>query len=94
MIICNWGVFITGGYLVSRYVPQLGYHGPWMMCTSYIILIGLALRWRFTRGAWRKIRVVGDDEPEVGRDVATAVCAEHPQREHVERDVEQVGVGA
>ena len=83
VIICNWGVFITGGYLVSRYVPQLGYHGPWMMCTSYIILIGLALRWGFTRGAWRKIRLFRDEEPVVVRDVPTAVC-----------DVEQVGVGA
>ncbi|GMU32412.1 MAG: MATE family efflux transporter [Planctomycetia bacterium] len=83
VIICNWGVFITGGYLVSRHVPQLGYHGPWMMCTTYIILIGLALRWRFMRGAWRKIRLFTDDEPVLGGDVATAVC-----------EVEQIGVGA
>ena len=83
VIICNWGVFITGGYLVSRYVQQIGYHGTWMLCTSYIIFIGLALRWRFTRGAWRKIRLFRDEEPVVVRDVPTAVC-----------DVEQVGVGA
>ena len=50
-----WVVFIGGGYLVSRLLPQWGVHGPWMMCTLYIILYGWALRWRFRRGAWRKI---------------------------------------
>lgn len=54
-----------------------------MMCTTYIILIGLALRWRFARGAWRKIRLFTDDEPVLGGDVPTAVC-----------EVEQIGVGA
>ena len=52
-----WGVFIGGGYLVSRWVPSLGIHGPWMMCTVYIILYGLLLWWRFQRGAWRKIDI-------------------------------------
>ena len=55
-----WVIFIMGGYLVSRYVPSLGYHGPWMMCTAYIILLGLVLRWRFVSGAWRKIDLFGD----------------------------------
>ncbi|MFQ5425253.1 MAG: MATE family efflux transporter [Phycisphaerae bacterium] len=50
-----WVVFIFGGYLVSRMAPGLGYHGPWMMCTLYIILLGLVLRWRFVGGAWRAI---------------------------------------
>jgi len=52
-----WIVFIGGGYLISRLLPQWGVHGPWMMCTLYIILYGLALRWRFQRGAWRKINL-------------------------------------
>lgn len=85
VIVCNWGVFICGGYLVSRYLPQLSYHGPWMMCALYIILIGLALRARFLHGAWRKIELFKQDAaaPTVVTDVPTAVC-----------DVEQVGVGA
>ncbi len=85
VILCNWGVFICGGYFVSRMFPQLGYHGPWMMCALYIILIGLALRSRFLRGAWRKIDLFKHDEvsPTIVTDVPTAVC-----------DVEQVGVGA
>lgn len=55
-----WGVFIGGGYLVSRLVPEWGIHGPWMMCTAYIILYGWALWWRFRRGAWRKIKLFKD----------------------------------
>lgn len=86
VIFCNWGVFISGGYAVSRLLPQMSHHGPWMMCTLYIILVGLALRHRFRRGAWRKIELFGPPEalpPEALGDVPTAVC-----------DVEQVGVGA
>lgn len=55
-----WIVFILGGYLVARLLPQWGYHGPWMTCTLYIILLGLALGRRWRRGAWRKIDLFGD----------------------------------
>jgi len=57
IILDCWGLFILGGYLVSRLLPGLGVHGPWMMCTLYIILYGWALWWRFRRGAWRKIDI-------------------------------------
>jgi MATE family multidrug resistance protein len=50
-----WGIFITGGYLMATYRPEWGPGGPWMMATVYIILLGLILRWRFNRGAWRSI---------------------------------------
>lgn len=82
VILSNWGVFITGGYLVSRYIPQLGHHGPWMMCTLYITLTGFALRARFLHGAWRKI--------ELFKGGATPVEIAAP----VEGQVEQIGVGA
>ncbi|MBN2562180.1 MAG: MATE family efflux transporter [Phycisphaerae bacterium] len=55
-----WIVFILGGYLVARIFPHWGLHGPWMMCTLYIILLGLALWRRFDRGAWRKIDLFKD----------------------------------
>ena len=61
MVVLNcWFVFIGGGYLMSRLLPEWDVDGPWMMCTTYIILYGLALRWRFTRGAWRRIDLFGD----------------------------------
>lgn len=55
-----WIVFIAGGYLVARFVPTLGINGPWMMCTLYIILLGLALWRRFAREGWRKIELFGE----------------------------------
>jgi MATE family multidrug resistance protein len=56
-VICCWGVFIFGGWEVGRKFPALGINGPWMMCTLYIVLLGVALWARFARGKWRKIRL-------------------------------------
>ena len=55
-----WIVFIGGGYLVARLRPEWGLNGPWLMCTLYIILLGLALWRRFAREGWRKIDLFGD----------------------------------
>lgn len=52
-----WVTFILGGYIVMRLLPGMGIHGPWMMCTLYIILIGVSLRRRFLRGEWQKIEL-------------------------------------
>jgi len=56
----SWGIFIGGGYAVSRALPQWGLNGPWLMCTLYIVVLGLLLRWRWRGGAWRKIRLFDD----------------------------------
>jgi MATE family multidrug resistance protein len=55
-----WVVFIGGGYAVSRLVPQWSLNGPWMMCTVYIIILGMLLWWRWRAGVWRKIRLFDD----------------------------------
>ncbi len=55
-----WLVFIGGGYLAARLAPHWGIHGPWLMCTLYIILYGVVLRWRWCHGAWRKIKLFKD----------------------------------
>lgn len=57
VILDCWVVFILGGKLVGKYVPAWGFHGPWMMCTLYIILLGIALFWRWKLGAWQRIRL-------------------------------------
>ena len=54
---CCWGIFIGGGLLMSRYAPGLGIHGPWMMCTLYISVLGLLLLWRYKLGHWRNIKL-------------------------------------
>lgn len=53
----SWVTFIFGGYMVMKFAPGLGIHGPWMMCALYIILCGAALCWRWQRGAWQRIDI-------------------------------------
>jgi MATE family multidrug resistance protein len=58
--VCCWGIFVVGGWLVKWAAPQIGEHGPWIMCMSYIIVLSGLLWWRFASGAWRKIRLFGE----------------------------------
>ena len=60
--VCCWVIFIGGGKLVAALAPDLGLIGPWAMCTLYIVVLGLLLRWRWRGGHWRKIRLF-DDAP-------------------------------
>lgn len=68
--VCCWGIFVPGGYALVLLAPQLGYHGPWMMCTTYIIVLGVLLGRRFHSGAWRRIKLF--DAGKVARSPAVA----------------------
>ncbi|MBW7906581.1 MAG: MATE family efflux transporter [Phycisphaerae bacterium] len=61
--LCCWGIFVPFGLLLSRGAPQLGAHGPWSMCTLYILVLGVLLWRRFHSGAWRQIRIFADAPP-------------------------------
>jgi MATE family multidrug resistance protein len=56
-LVGNWGVFIGGGYLMTRYFPEIGSTGPWIMATAMIICVGIVFRIRFARGSWEKINI-------------------------------------
>lgn len=58
-IVC-WGVFVTGGIAMNLLFPGMGYHGPWLMCTAYIVLLGYLLWRRFHAQRWRNIRLFQD----------------------------------
>ncbi len=75
MAVACWGVFVTGGLLMRRYAPELGLNGPWLMCTVYIILVGIALWWRWNRGAWRKIRLTDKTAVSAAQEAETADAA-------------------
>lgn len=60
---CCWGIFVTGGYAVVKFAPQMGFHGPWMMCTAYIIVLSWLLWRRFHSEKWRKIKLFGASVP-------------------------------
>lgn len=50
-------VFLTGGYLLARWLPSWTILGPWTAATVYICLLGvvMGLRWRY--GPWEKINL-------------------------------------
>jgi len=53
----------------------MGIHGPWMMCTLYIILLGLTLSRRWHRGAWKKIVLFKDVAPIGGAPITEPAMA-------------------
>jgi MATE family multidrug resistance protein len=55
---CCWGIFVLGGVSVTTLAPSLDIHGPWSMCTLYIIVLGVLLWRRFHSEEWRKIRLL------------------------------------
>lgn len=55
--VCCWVIFVLGGYATTWLAPSLGYHGPWMMCMLYIVMLAFALMRRFDSGKWRDIRL-------------------------------------
>ncbi len=77
-----WSVFIGGGILMARFAPEWGHHGPWMMCTVYISLLGTVLWRRFASGAWRSINLFKAEE--------TVVIADREVTLEPEAIVEQV----
>jgi multidrug resistance protein, MATE family len=54
---CCWGIFIAGGWSISHFAPQLGAPAIWSAGAAYITVLGLLLRRRFNRGAWRSIQL-------------------------------------
>ena len=57
VIVHCWVTFILGGKLMMWLVPSMGIHGPWMMCSLYIIFLGISMTRRWGRGEWRKIEL-------------------------------------
>jgi MATE family multidrug resistance protein len=52
-----YGIVIAGGWALTVARPGLGSYGPWIMCTIYAILLSLTLRYRWARGAWKRINI-------------------------------------
>lgn len=73
--LCCWVIFIGGGYALSRAAPGLGLNGPWLMCTVYIVLLGVILWMRWLGGRWRRFQLFDQAPPPdvaLKEDVATA----------------------
>lgn len=64
-VILSWGCIVGGGYTLIALAPGLGGVGPWFGAAAYIILLGIALLWRFLQGRWESIRLVrGAEDPD------------------------------
>lgn len=68
-----WSITVGGGYLMARFVPQLGVLGPWLAAATYGVLVGSFLMFRFTRGKWQAIRL---EKPEGSINLADSRLAE------------------
>lgn len=64
----SWTVIVGGGWMLVRLAPALGPLGPWIAASAYIILLAVVLVHRWTRGAWRSIRVLESPEAEAARE--------------------------
>ncbi len=56
--IITWTVQIGCAWMLARFVPQWGLHGPWLAMTASIFGLGAFLYLRFQRGAWENIRLL------------------------------------
>jgi len=60
LVIACWVILIGGGYTIVQVAPQWGALGPWIAATAYVIVLGLVLAARWSRGAWEKINIFAD----------------------------------
>jgi len=59
--VLSWSIFVLGGFAVQALAPGLSFHGPWAMCTLYIIAAGIMAWLRWESGVWRRIDVLALD---------------------------------
>jgi MATE family multidrug resistance protein len=61
--VASWTLIVGGGLLAIRVAPRLESLGPWLAAGAYVVVLGVALAWRFESGAWRRIAPVGAGLP-------------------------------
>jgi len=51
-----WGLFLPAAY-VGGFVFDGGLTGAWVGGVVYVLVLGVALQWRFRSGAWKRVRI-------------------------------------
>jgi MATE family multidrug resistance protein len=41
-------------------------HGPWIFLLVYVLILASTFSFRFVRGPWRRIDIIGRNKPEMG----------------------------
>lgn len=58
-VLASWAGIVGLGFGLLVLAPQLGSMGPWIGASTYIVLLGLLFLWRFRKGRWKSIDVLG-----------------------------------
>lgn len=61
-VVASWVLIVFGGWLIVLWMPGLESLGPWIAATAYIMVLGIAMAWRFESGAWRRLTLVGGEQ--------------------------------
>lgn len=76
-IVLSWVCIIGLGNLLIWAAPQLGSLGPWIGASAFIVLLGIAVLWRFIGGKWKTIELI-DHRDESGRGDGTITTKDEP----------------
>lgn len=72
-VVLSWSLIVGGGVVLVRLAPGLGALGPWIAASAYIVALGIALAWRWRRGAWRSIRLLETPAEEAAREAEAGI---------------------
>lgn len=70
-VICSWVGLVGVGHLMIVAAPGLGAAGPWIGASLYITMLSVLLGWRFLRGGWRHLDLLGRSADAVLSEVPT-----------------------
>ena len=81
-VVSHWLILVAGGYAMAKLAPEWGSVGPWVVASLFLILIGVALWWRWRSRRWMSIDLfkheaaaeVGGRNPEVGTQTVDAAA--------------------
>jgi Na+-driven multidrug efflux pump len=65
-LLLSWSVILGLGSALVFFLPQWGSLGPWIAASAYVVLLGLAMAWRFEKGKWRSIDLSGRGQASIG----------------------------
>ena len=83
----SWTLLVGLGWFLVVQFPDLSSQGPWIAATTYIVLFGGVMAFRFERGGWRKINLLGDMEHEAARHAPLGPAPPAPDGSAVVRDI-------
>jgi MATE family multidrug resistance protein len=63
---CTWGILMGGGYLIARFLPEMGSLGPWLAASGLIIVAAFLLWWRWHSRAWMRINLFRREDGRTG----------------------------